>query len=263
MIKYHINKRIDIVEVKECFNVRHAEKEHFHQELSIGIIEKGCTTVKLVNQVYKFAEKDLIIIPAEVVHDCNPDNIQSWKFTMLYINNDWFKQRFDFELDKTNLFYYRLNNQEYFFLKKYINNLKKGNDPVEIEKNLTVIIDQFLLQNYARLEKIKLSLPVEKKSQMIVKYIEDNFNKKITSKDMAAIFGVSKYHLIRSFKNSLKISPLTYQRCLRFNMAKKELKEGKDISNIAYGLGYYDQSHFTNEFYKFAGITPDAYRKNF
>ncbi|RYF96544.1 MAG: AraC family transcriptional regulator, partial [Chitinophagaceae bacterium] len=49
-------------------------------------------------------------------------------------------------------------------------------------------------------------------------------------------------------------------RILRFQMATRlyGVKE-KSLTDIAYGCGYYDQSHFIHEFKQFSGYHPRQY----
>lgn len=181
---------------------------------------------------------------------------------MLYIDYEWFYDMFKVKIDKNNLFYYKLKQNEYREMKKLFSFLENNIDYMDKEIYLIKIIDKYFIQKNKELENIKLNSLEKKKIENLKRYIENNFNNKITLEQLTDISGLSKYHLIRVFKENYKISPLTYQRNLRFNFAKQKLKEGNDIAKIAVKMGYYDQSHFTNEFQKFSGTTPDDYRKN-
>jgi AraC-like DNA-binding protein len=39
-------------------------------------------------------------------------------------------------------------------------------------------------------------------------------------------------------------------------------KKNESLTSIAYGCGYFDQSHFIKEFKSFTGLTPSAYLKS-
>lgn len=263
MLSYYLDQELDIFELKKCSNVMQAEKPHFHHELSFVLIERGYTSVKFENKNYIFSQRDLIIIPPGLIHNCIPHNIKNWGFITIYIDFKWLNNIFNINIDKDKLFIYNLSNVEYLGIKDYIFFLEENINCTKKEICLMKIIEKYLIQGSKRFKNIELSLLEKEKVKKVKDYIEDNFNKKITLEKLADFSGVSKYYLMRIFKKTYKVSPLTYQRSLRFNFAKKALKKGKDISKIAVNLGYYDQSHFTNEFKKFAGTTPDNYRKGY
>lgn len=64
----------------------------------------------------------------------------------------------------------------------------------------------------------------------------------------------------RKFKELAGFSPKLYTRIIRFQSATGEYgNKSKSLTDIAYDSGYYDQSHFINEFKEFSGLHPKAY----
>lgn len=263
MLSYYSDKNFDIFEIKKCFNVMQSERPHFHNELSIALIDSGGTSAGFENKTYNFTEKDLIIFPPGLVHCCIPYSLENWGFTMIYLDYGWVKSIFRLEFEENEVFSYKLSKGEYLRLKNNLLFLEKKANYISKKKCLIKILQTYLIENMKRFKDIKIDLLEEERVKRIRKYIEDNISQKVTLDKLSDISGISKYHLMRTFKKMYKVSPLTYQRNLRFNLAKKGLKEGGDISKIAVSLGYYDQSHFTNEFKKFSGTTPDDYRREF
>jgi AraC-like DNA-binding protein len=262
IVSYYFDQKFDKFEMKRCSNTLHAEREHFHQELSIGLIEEGTTLVEFEGVSYNFSKQDLIIIPPRLIHNCNPIDINSWKFTMVYIDYDWFYKIFELKLNRNILLYSKLKQDKFTEIKSYFSSLEDSLNHSTKELFLIEFLKKYLIENNIKLKNLELNSLKKDKIKRLKVYIEKNFNQKITLDELSDISGISKYHLIRNFKKIYKISPLTYQRNLRFNFAKRELKEGKDIAKIAVNLGYYDQSHLTNEFKKFSGTTPNDYREN-
>ena len=71
-------------------------------------------------------------------------------------------------------------------------------------------------------------------------------------------YKLSERQLQRRFKASVGISAKKHERILRFETALETLERtnyGK-LTNIAYELGYADQSHFIKDFIAFSGMTP-------
>lgn len=78
--------------------------------------------------------------------------------------------------------------------------------------------------------------------------------------------GYSQKHFIQLFKDHVGLTPKTFARIMRFQKAIEEIESTGNISWAALALdcGYYDQSHFINDFRVFSGFTPEEYmlRKN-
>ncbi len=67
--------------------------------------------------------------------------------------------------------------------------------------------------------------------------------------------------LERDFRKVVGILPGELARVLRFNSAFNALQEGTDISlhDIIFNAGYYDQSHFINDFKRYTSLTPSHF----
>jgi AraC-like DNA-binding protein len=55
---------------------------------------------------------------------------------------------------------------------------------------------------------------------------------------------------------------MAYQLQLKMAEAKKLLMQQVSILDVCYELGFYDQAHFTREFYKMNGLSPSIYQEN-
>jgi AraC family transcriptional regulator len=94
-----------------------------------------------------------------------------------------------------------------------------------------------------------------------IEYLQDTVERKFELTQVAIATGLSKFYLERLFKQATGFCLHTYATYLRIDRAKQLLSEtSKSLVSIALELGFSDQSHFTNVFKRFVGITPRAYR---
>ncbi|MCC5639539.1 AraC family transcriptional regulator [Nostoc sp. CHAB 5844] len=101
-----------------------------------------------------------------------------------------------------------------------------------------------------------------RKLRQAISYIQDNLERDLTLVEIAAVVGMSMYHFSRLFKQSTGLAPHQYVMNSRISKAKKLLTgTEKTIEQISEQVGFQSQSHFTNVFRKFMGITPKAYRE--
>ncbi|MEC3794407.1 helix-turn-helix transcriptional regulator, partial [Clostridioides difficile] len=77
------------------------------------------------------------------------------------------------------------------------------------------------------------------------------------------IAGMNKYSLLRNFTKLKGITPYRYLENIRVNKAKKLLEKGVEPIDAAIQTGFVDQSHFTNFFKNFIGLTPKQYQNIF
>lgn len=80
---------------------------------------------------------------------------------------------------------------------------------------------------------------------------------------MNAKIGYSQKHFISMFKRRVGLAPKAYLKIMRFQKAIGAIEDapvtGIDWSAVAYDCGFYDQSHFINDFKIFSGFTPEDY----
>jgi len=75
-------------------------------------------------------------------------------------------------------------------------------------------------------------------------YIGDNLDKKLTLANLSAEIGVSPYHLQRTFKRIVGISPRQYIETLRLAKMKNSLINGETVNKALYGAGFSSRSRF-------------------
>lgn len=80
---------------------------------------------------------------------------------------------------------------------------------------------------------------------------------------MSAKIGYSQKHFISMFKQRVGLTPKAYLKIMRFqkaiNTIEKTPRGNIDWAAIAYDCGFFDQSHFINDFRVFSGFTPAEY----
>jgi AraC-like DNA-binding protein len=73
---------------------------------------------------------------------------------------------------------------------------------------------------------------------------------------LAEVAGLSKFHLLRSFRRAYGVTPHGYQRQLRLAHAWRAIADGQPLTRATYDAGFADQSHLTRQFAAQFGVTP-------
>jgi AraC-like DNA-binding protein len=74
--------------------------------------------------------------------------------------------------------------------------------------------------------------------------------------------GISRFHLLRSFKQKYGLPPHAYQIGLRIGKAQRLLRRGLPAAQVAVECGFTDQSHLTRHFKKTLGMTPGRFARD-
>lgn len=99
-------------------------------------------------------------------------------------------------------------------------------------------------------------------AQDVKKYIQENYEKKITLEILCKQFYCSKATLTHSFKKTYGETISHFMTLTRLEKAEKLLAvSDMKIGEIATRCGFADQNYFCKVFIKVFGITPNAYRK--
>lgn len=96
----------------------------------------------------------------------------------------------------------------------------------------------------------------------VLDFMNQPLDDRISLSDLAAVSGISRFHLSRIFKKQFGISPIAYLERTRIERAK-DLIQRADLSlaEVAQMVGFADQSHFTRRFKHYAGYTPGAFAR--
>lgn len=83
----------------------------------------------------------------------------------------------------------------------------------------------------------------------------------VTLEELGSELGVSPYHLQRTFKSVMGISPRQYQEAKRLERMKSQLREGNDVTTALYDAGYGSSSRLYERAPERLGMTPATYRR--
>lgn len=95
----------------------------------------------------------------------------------------------------------------------------------------------------------------------IVIYIEEHLAEQLSLERMAEEARLSKFQLIRRFRDELGSTPWKYLVGKRVEKAKELLEQGVPPGQTAVETGFYDQSHMHRAFREETGQTPKAYQE--
>lgn len=239
---------------------------HFHDYYVIGYIEKGQRLLKCNNEKYIINPGDVVIFNPNEPHECVQIQDHALYYNCLNISVDEMK---NITKEIKGYEFVPTFNKNVIFKCDFANNLcslhKKivdGENDFEKEEMFLTLMED-LLFNYCNFDNLSTIKTHSNSFEDVCNYMEQNYNKNITLIELSQISGLSKYHFIREFSRIYGISPYRYIETIRINKAKNMLEKGILPLEVSYSCGFNDQSHFTNFFKKFIGLTPRQYHSIF
>jgi AraC-like DNA-binding protein len=234
---------------------------HLHETFSLGAIEAGASKIRYRNRTVTQAAGDVVVIPAQEVHTGEAASPAGWSYSMLYLPLDLIDDfvpldSFVFEgpsvpdrdLASRVVALHRL--------------LESGVEPLRGQTALADVLH--LLRERHASPAARAPEPHRAASVSRVRdYLETNFAKTVTLTQLAAISGVSPFHLSRQFRARYGLPPYMYLELVRVNRAREMLRRGEPISRIAFATGFSDQSHLTRRFKRVVGVPPGQYAKTY
>ena len=134
-------------------------------------------------------------------------------------------------------------------------------------EHASTILKSRLIENWLTKD-FRLRLPKGKldsnRSKLVIEYLNDELHETKTLEELANLVFISPYHFARMFKNTFGISPHKFQMRLKIERAKQLMQANRtsaSLTQIAFDLGFADQSHFSNNFKRLTGISPRQFKQ--
>jgi AraC-like DNA-binding protein len=90
-------------------------------------------------------------------------------------------------------------------------------------------------------------------------YIEANLTSGFSLEELERATGHCRWQLSRDFRAMFGTSPYRYLTLRRLDLARRMMRVGGAIADVAQDCGFSDQSHFGRMFKQAYGLTPKAW----
>jgi AraC family transcriptional regulator len=213
-------------------------------------------------------KNDINFIPAGADSTCE------WKEPLSFLRVELDPQTVKEIADKENLssrldLSYYLRNQVYKMQQLLLwlsEEVEQGNPQgkLYIDSVTNLIIYQILKQHNDSQSNFLGKDPGLEHLKIAMEYMQDHYAESITLDKLTRLSNLSSSHFINSFKQTLGVTPHQYLLKIRIERAKEKLQRSSlPLSEIAYELGFTDQSHFSRYFKKITGMSPLKWKQNF
>ena len=234
--------------------------KHQYPFLLIFGIQEGCVRFIFDDRKIVLREKDVLLIPPYTAYSFESYSTGGhYRKLVLELQGKLLNEYLDC-LGLKHVCYHDKNFwndfvQPFEQIHKHNESGKKDEIP-EISAAIVQMLHTFAIRNQPEKDNSDSLL------QMACRWIEQNLDKSVDLRLLEQYLNISRSTLGRLFRNGKGIGPQQYWIRRRLEASEYLLNHSEySIKEISFRLGYSSQFHYSNEFRRFYGISPLAYRK--
>lgn len=235
---------------------------HFHEHYVIGLVEKGKRILSCRDREYAIEGGTIVIFNPGDSHACVQSDGETFDYRGFNIPKEIMCGLTGEIAGKRTLPEFSANvicdEEAACQLCLLHEEVMNGTGEFGKEERLLFLLSH-LMQKYGRTSHCRIP-ECRKEVAKVCEYMEEHFAERIYLDQVCRCAGLSKSTLLRAFIKEKGVTPYRYLEAIRINEAKRRLSEGMAPVEAAIGTGFSDQSHFTNCFNRFIGLTPGSYR---
>lgn len=238
---------------------------HFHDYYVIGFMESGTRCLSCKNKEYTISQGNILLFNPNDNHSCVQCDGGTLDYRGLNISKETMLSLVEEITGQRTLLGFSENVIKNDELNNYLHSLHQmimdGSKEFEKEEMLLLLVS-LLIEQYGQ----PFSSCIPECSEEIENaciFMTDHFAEHITLEELCKCSALSKSTLLRAFTKSKGVTPYRYLQAVRIGKAKELLEKGYTPIDAAIQTGFSDQSHFTNFFNMFIGLSPAAYRRIF
>jgi AraC-like DNA-binding protein len=246
--------------------VKYAFKRHAHDYFVIGMIEEGVQKFDYRSTTYVTPPHGIIILNPGEGHTGEAAVPTGFRYRALYpeadllqdIASDVGERQRDIPFFPTPV----IDDEALFKqIHKLHTILEEDRSALEQESRMLWTLAQ-LITRHADARIPQRTLKQERQEVTRLKqYMEERYAENIKLADLAALVNWSPYYLLRVFHEAVGLPPHAYLESVRVRQAQRLLSQGESLVEVAYATGFSSQSHFSNSFKHFIGVTPGQYAR--
>ena len=260
-IRYWRVPQLDDVELLHGAEINHEYPSHIHEDHSIALVLKGSETTNCRGQSHTALAGSLLLINADEKHSSSSVRVE---YRVIKIRPKTLDEiaRELFQQSPARPCFPKLvikDPQLFRLLLTLHLKLEQNGSALEQESEFISTIGLLLTRQHTD----RLILSTSGKEPHYVKVIRDylktNYAENVSLAQLTSLTSLSPFHLLRVFRNQVGCPPHEYQTQVRIAHARKFLRSGKAISDVALETGFFDQSHFSRNFKRIVGVPPGHY----
>jgi AraC-like DNA-binding protein len=253
------------IELLHARYIDYSFARHTHEGMAVGVIEEGAESFYYRGAIHTAPAGQIVVFNPGEAHTGQGADEHGWRFRIFYLDATLL-QRAAAELvgRPGDIPFFAQptisDHKSAAMLRKLHMSLEEGGSTLE-RQSIFLCTFAHLVEMHADHRPVERTVGNERSVVRIVReYLENHYTENVSLEDIARVSGLSSYHLIRVFRSETGLPPHAYLEQVRINRARRLLRNGASIADVAFLTGFTDQSHFSRHFKKMTGVTPGLYQ---
>lgn len=270
--QYNLEKTGYLKEDFRLFHINDQTKKdfsyHYHDFHKIIVFISGKVTYHIEGKAYHLKPRDILLVSQGAIHKPEIDPSVPYERYIFWIRDD-------LSCQELNTCFQKANDRSFNLVRADSALQERLKDLLpEIEQTLqnkhfgdTVLRNALFTQFMIYINRIFLrtsSSPDEKtyssdtQVEQLLKYINRNLSENLSIDQLAERFFLSKYHMMRKFKNETGYTIHNYITSKRLLMARSLISQGIPVMKAAQASGFHDYTTFVRAYKKQFGKAPSC-----
>ena len=244
--------------------VRHAYRPHSHPTWTVAVVERGAARFELDATEQRAAQGQLFVLEPESVHTGMAAVPEGWAYKVLYIEpqllHDW-DERDGSPPRAARWVVFRDVALRAALDRAHLALLHAPGGSLEI--------DEAVLGAVAALRPhLRPGPPArvrDRAEHAAVRrarhHLRERWDQRVTLAELAAVSGLSRFELVRRFREHNAVTPHAFQTDFRIAEARRLLATGVAPAEVAATCGFADQPHLSRVFKRAVGVSPGRYAR--
>jgi AraC-like DNA-binding protein len=258
---------LDGIEALHARFVRHAYRPHSHPTWTVAVVERGAARFELDATQQRAGEGELFVLEPEAVHTGMAAVPEGWAYKVLYIEprllHDWA------ERDGTPPRAARWVVFRDRALRAALERAHAALAALAAGPSGDLAVDESVLGAVAALRPhLRPGPPARGRDRAehaavrrARRHLSERWDQRVTLPELAADAGLSRFELVRRFREQTGVTPHAFQSNLRIDHARTLLAAGEAPAAVAAACGFADQPHLTRVFKRAVGVSPGRYAR--
>ena len=242
---------------------------HYHEFYKVVFLLAGSGSYHIEGSSYQLVSGDIVLVGSRCVHRPHFEPGILYERVILYISPELLRagSAADFALE--DLFSgaksHVLRSGDMFRRKMLAMTAQLEAEMSSSEPGASVLARCVLFEMLVRISR-EMSVgpdslpgpyvPKDEKVREILRFIDDNLSEDLSIDALASRFFISKYHMMRRFREETGSSIHTYLSDKRLLLARDLISEGYSATDACFRSGFRSYSAFSRAYGKFFGVTP-------